>query len=361
MTKAYNDLPLLPPTADLQTKEILKAAIRANVELARLKGYCTLLPNDSILLSSLVLKEARASSNIENIITTHDALYQAAASKSPVTDPQTKEVLNYRAALYRGNSLIREKGILTVNTILGIQEELEKNSAGIRRLPGTSLVNDSTGEVIYTPPDNPDSIQALLKNLEAYINTEDDMDALIKMAVIHYQFESIHPFYDGNGRTGRILNVLFLVVKGLLDSPILYLSSYINRNRSEYYKRLQSVRTNEGWESWIHFVLKAVEVTSKETLELITSITALMEATTEKAKLGLPSTSYSKELIELIFENPYTKIEHLVNRGLAERRTASKYLKQLEEIGILESYKAGKEILFINKGLYEVLKRENAV
>ena len=356
----FNSLEFLPPKVEIETRKTLAAAIGANRELARLSGFCSLLPDESILLSSIILKEASASSEIENIITTQDELYQALASGRRVIDEPTKEVLNYRSALYVGFSALKEKGVLSLNTILQIQQELERNNAGIRKTPGTNLVNEKSGQVIYTPPDNPDTLSGLLTNLEKYLNTDTDADPLIQMAVSHYQFESIHPFYDGNGRTGRIINVLFLVLRGLLDSPVLYLSSFINRHKAQYYHLLQDVRESGNWEGWILFILKAVEETSKETLEIIQSIVSLMEETTKTAKEGLPSTSYSRELIDIIFIQPYTKIEFVVRAGIAERRTASKYLKQLADLGILESRKIGKENLFVNKGLYQLLKGENA-
>lgn len=225
-------------------------------------------------------------------------------------------------------------------------------------MPGTSLVNDSTGEVIYTPPDDAQVIINLLKNLEEYINSNDNsIDPLMKMAIIHYQFESIHPFYDGNGRTGRIINVLYLVLQGLIDAPILYLSSYIMRNKTSYYQLLQEIRTDNAWEEWILFILKAVEVTAQETLKIISEIMELLNTTIDFCKKKLPKTTYSKELIELLFVQPYTKIEFLVKHEIAERRTASKYLKQLEEIGILRSFQMGKEMIFVNNKLYELLKR----
>ena len=353
-----NQLKQLPPNVELETKKILKQTISSNRELAKLKGYCSLLPNDSILLSSLILKEATASSEIENIITTQDELYKAIISKDKITDSQTKEVLNYRSALWLGYHRIEERKLLTVNTILKIQAELENNDAGIRKVPGTSLVNDRTGEVIYTPPSDEKIILSLLSNLERYINIDDEIDPLIKMAVIHYQFESIHPFYDGNGRTGRIINVLFLVLKDLIGSPILYLSSYIINNKNDYYKLLQKVRDENDWENWILYMLKAVESTSIETMNIIKSIMDLLENTTHLCKEQLPSTIYSKELIEIIFKQPYTKIANLVNAGIAERRTASKYLKALEEIKILESMKVGKEIIYVNKRLYSLLRKK---
>lgn len=356
-SKPNNNLPLLPPEADIETKAILNQAIRSNRELARLKGYCSILPNDSILLSSIILKEAKTSSEIENIITTQDELYKALAESVREIDVETKEVLNYRSAILTGFSQLKEKGFLSTNIIMRIQNELEGNSAGIRKLPGTTLVNQQTGEFVYTPPDNEETINRLLKNLDDYINeTDDGIDPLIKMAIIHYQFESIHPFYDGNGRTGRIINVLYLILKELLDKPVLYLSDYIIKNKNRYYDLLQNVRDNNGWEAWIIYMLKAVEITSGETLKMISSIVNLINETTDKCKNELPKTTYSKELIDILFIQPYTKIEFLVSANIAERRTASKYLKQLEDIGVLESFKSWKETIYVNKKLYELLK-----
>lgn len=352
-----NDLPLLPPDADIETKSVLRHAISANRELARLKGYCSLLPNETILLNTIVLKEARASSEIENIVTTQDELYRALAADDRHMTPETKEVLDYRSAVWTGYRLLRDTGLLTSRTIVAIQQELEGNSAGIRSLPGTALRNDRTGEAVYTPPDDETVIRNLLRDLERYINEDDGVDPLIKMAVMHYQFESIHPFYDGNGRTGRILNLLYLIRCGLLNSPILYLSRYIIRHKSQYYELLQRVRTESAWVPWIEFMITAVEETSRLTMDLTQAIVSLMEQTTEMARQKLPRTTYSKELIELLYVQPYVKIENLVNHGLAERRTASKYLKQLEEIGILGSYKAWKETIYINRPLMELLNK----
>ncbi|MCK5736546.1 MAG: Fic family protein [Spirochaetaceae bacterium] len=265
----------------------LSAAIAANRELARLSGICSLLPDESNLLSAIVLKEASASSEIGNIITTHDELYRELVTSSQKIDQSAKEVLSYRSALYKSYKALQNKGNLTINTITEILQELEMNTAGIRRTPGTSLINAMTGEKIYTPPDNPELITSLLSNLEAYINIQTDTDPLIQMAVAHYQFESIHPFYDRNGRTDRIVNVLFLVLKGLLESPVLYLSSYINRNKSKYYHLLQNLHMTSSWEEWILFMLKALKVTSRETLSIIRSIVELMNTTTEQARKGL--------------------------------------------------------------------------
>lgn len=354
---ANNNLPKLPPTVEYETKKVLKQAIKSNKELARLKGYCSLLPNSAILLSSIILKEATASSEIENIITTQDELYKALLSKETQIDSQTKEVLNYRSAVWVGFSEIKKRKIMTTNSIIKIQAELEKNDAGIRRVPGTNLMNDRTGEIIYTPPDNEVIIRDLLQDLENYINIDDEIDPLVKMAIIHYQFESIHPFYDGNGRTGRIINVLYLVLKDLIDTPILYLSSYIIKNKGDYYNLFQNVRTEDKWEEWILYMLKAVEITSINTLNIIADIISLLNTTIEICKDKLPKTIYSKELIELLFMQPYTKISYIVEAGIAERRTASKYLKALEEIGVLKSFKLKNEILFVNTKLYDLLKK----
>lgn len=354
--KARNDLPYLPPIVEVETTSILRKAIRANVELARLKGYCSTIPNDRMLVNAIILKEAQASSEIENIITTQDKLYQALTVRYSTTDTATKEIISYREALWHGYHLLKKRNLLTTGAVVEMQEYLEENSAGIRRLPGTALVNDRTGETAYIPPDNEKTIRDLMGNLEQYLNTADEVDPLIKMAIAHYQFESIHPFYDGNGRTGRIINVLYLVHTGLLDQPILYLSDYIIRHKGLYYRHLQGVRDQNSWTEYINFMLDAVERTSKETFRLIDSIRHLMDITTEKAKRLLPSSTYSKELIELLFVQPYTKIDFLVQNDIAERRTASKYLKQLEEVGILTSRRFWRETIYVNIELYELLK-----
>lgn len=354
-----NDLPLLPPSADLETPSTLKKAISAHAKLAELKGYVARLPNEHILLNAVVLQEARASSEIENIITTQDELYEALVAEYPRVSAETKEVLHYRSAMWRGYELLQSTGLLTTNTICEIQAELEGNDAGIRSVPGTALKNEQTGETVYTPPDNEERIGLLLRNLEEYLNIEEPTDRLIKMAVAHYQFESIHPFYDGNGRTGRILNVLYLVKEGLLDSPILYLSAHIIRHKSGYYRLLQAVRTEQRWIEWVEFMLEAVEQTAGQTLQTVESIVGLMEDMVEIARKRMTKSSYSKELVELLFVQPYVKISHVVEAGLAERRTASKYLRQLEEIGLLESYKLWKEQIFVNRRLVELLKKSS--
>ncbi len=354
-----NKLPLLPPNRDaIETKAILRQESKAAVALAELKGLAHILPNQNILINAIVLKEAKASSEIENVITTHDSLYQALSAKSFKPDSSTKEVLRYREALFAGAEFIVKNNFLSTNGIIQIQNIIEENMAGLRQLPGTTLKNDATGEVIYTPPDNKDAIIKLMSNLEKFINIDedDDVSPLIKLAIQHYQFESIHPFYDGNGRTGRIVNVLYLMLKGLLDSPILYLSNFIIRNKGEYYKLLRDVTFSSNWEPWVLYILKGIEQTAKETIEQVNNINNLIIGTIEKVKAERPQV-YSKEFIELLFEHPYSKIEHLEFKGIAKRKTAGKYLSELAEIGILEPQKIGKEIIYINKALYELLKK----
>ncbi len=354
----FNDLPLLPPAKEqIESVVILKQLVKSSVALAELKGIINILPNPEILLNAVVLKEARASSEIENVITTQDKLYQALSAKGDQIDTSTKEVLRYREAMLFGFRTIQQKYILTINTIIEIQQILEENNAGIRKLPGTALRNSVTRKVIYIPPDQTDVINSLLSNLEKFINLdENEIPHLIKMAIQHYQFESIHPFYDGNGRTGRILNILYLIMTGLLEQPILFLSSYIIENKSEYYRLLQEVRTNNKWEDWILYILKGVEITAKATIKQVTEINTLFELTKEKTKNEIPKI-YSKELIELLFEHPYSKSEYLENRLSISRITAAKYLKALENIGILQSKKVWKETLYINTALFELLKK----
>ncbi|APC91164.1 MloA protein, putative [Francisella sp. MA067296] len=340
----------------LETKEIFKKSIQANRYLAELNGLSNVIPNRSILINSLVLQEAKDSSEIENIITTHDELYRSSLDID-VSSPNAKEVQNYREALLTGYNLIKENGYLSVNFIKTIQEVLEKNNAGIRTQMGTSLKNQKTGEVIYTPPQDYQEIIDLMSNLETYINTDsNDIDDLVNMAIIHYQFESIHPFYDGNGRTGRIINLLYLIMKDLLDIPILYLSNYIIKHKHDYYRLLQEVKTKDNWQGWILFMLDSVEVTAKDTIELINKIKNLISSTklTIKSKV---SKIYSKDLIEILFEHPYTKIDFLMTRLDITRQTASKYLKQLCDIGILEEANIGKYKYFINIELYSLLRK----
>ncbi len=355
--KAFNQLPLLPPPKQkIESLKILKQLVKSSVALAELKGIVNILPNPQILLNAVILKEARASSEIENVITTQDKLYQALSAKGTQVDLATKEVLRYREAVIYGLNFIKKKSFLSVNAIIEIQKILEENTAGIRKLPGTALRNASSGKVIYTPPDHKEVIFKLLRNYELYINEEDDVSPLIKMAVQHYQFESIHPFYDGNGRTGRIINILYIIMTGLLENPALFLSAYIIQNKSTYYKLLQEVRTKQNWEHWILFILHGIETTSKQTITQVTSINKLFEQTKALVQKKAPKT-YNKDLIELLFEQPYCKSEYLEKRLKVSRITASKYLRTLEKIGVLQSRQVWKETIYINTALFELLKK----
>ncbi|MDE3183725.1 MAG: Fic family protein [Bacteroidota bacterium] len=352
----FNNLPFLPPDKEsTETKNILRQVVKSSLALAELKGLVHTLPNPDILLNAVILKEARASSEIENVITTQDKLYQALSAKGTQVDTATKEVLRYREAILSGFQQIKKKGFINANIIIQIQKVLEDNNAGIRKLPGTALKNAATGKVIYTPPDNYHTIIRLMKNLEDYLNEEVELSPLINLAIQHYQFESIHPFYDGNGRTGRIINVLYLILHGLLDSPILYLSEFIIENKSDYYRLLQEVRTKENWEEWILFILTAIEKTSKETIHQIQQINKLFQTVSDKIKEEFPK-SFNKELVELLFEQPYCKIDFVIERLNISRITASKYLKELKQIGILESKQVWKETLYINTKLFDLLK-----
>lgn len=349
--------PKLPLNRELETKTVLKKIVSANRALAELKGVANSIPNQTILINALALQEAKDSSEIENIVTTHDELYRADVGTSSISH-QAKEVQRYKEALYRGFTLISDNGLLLKKHIIEIQQVLEDNDAGIRTQSGTMLKNDKSGEIIYMPPQNHTDIQELMDNLEKYINTPelDDFDVLVKMAIVHYQFESIHPFYDGNGRTGRIINILFLILSGLLELPVLYLSSYIIKTKNDYYRLLNEVRTQEAWEEWILYILEGVEATAKDSIELISKINLLMETTKEKLSAELPKL-YSKDLLELLFSHPYTKINFLVDELGVTRKTAASYLRSIEEIGILESIKINRDLYFVNKKLFNLLKK----
>lgn len=353
----YNDLPLLPPRREkIETIHILRQLVKSSVMLAELKGIAQILPNPSILLNAVILQEASASSEIENVVTTQDRLYQALSLKNSQVDAATKEVLSYREAILYGFRFIQKKGFINTNSIIAMQKILEGNNAGIRKLPGTALKSAQTGKTVYTPPDDHASIVKLMGNLEKYLNEEDDLSPLIKLAVQHYQFESIHPFYDGNGRTGRIINVLYLILHGLLESPILYLSSYIIAHKGDYYRLLQEVREKDNWEEWILYILKAIEETARQTVSRIKEINQLFVNTFEQMRQS-GEKGLNKELLEILFEHPYSRIEDLVQRLDISRVTASKYLKEMEVIGILQSRKVWKETIYINTGLFELLKK----
>ncbi|WP_457594066.1 Fic family protein [Hydrogenimonas sp.] len=355
MTEPYIP-PKLPLQKGLETRTILKKALEANRALAELKGTARSIPNQSILINALALQEAKDSSEIENIVTTHDELYRSMVSQDHISQA-TKEVKRYREALYRGYRLVKKSNLLLIRHIVEIQKILEENDAGIRQQAGTALKNDKTGKVVYLPPQDHDTIVELLNNLEHYINNPslDDYDPLVKMAIIHYQFESIHPFYDGNGRTGRILNILYLILYGLLDVPVLYLSSYIIRTKSDYYRLLGEVRTDNNWEGWTLYILEGVRETSLQSVELIEAIEQLICQTKEELRSKLPKL-YSKDLLDLLFKHPYTKIGFLVDELGVTRKTASGYLHAIEGIGILKSVKKGRDVYFVNKKLFELLQ-----
>ena len=345
----------LPLNIDFETKKVLKSLPVAHAALAELKGVASTIPNQNVLINTLGLKEAKDSSAIENIIITHDDLYKTELNLTSFRSLEAKEVQNYISALKRGFRLISISGLLTNRTILDIQEVLEDNKAGFRKLPGTALKNAATGETIYTPPQDFEEIVRLMANLEKYINDPEmhDCDPLIKMAVIHYQFESIHPFYDGNGRTGRIINILYLILEKLQSLPILYLSNYITKHKPEYYNLLQRVREENLWEEWILFIVKGVEETARETVELIIEIKELMLS--YKHRLRENYKFYSQDLLNNLFKHPYTKIEFIVNDLGVSRLTAANYLNALSNDRMLRKEKLGTANYYINEELFELL------
>ena len=346
----------LPLKKDIETKEILRATITAHKTLAELKGIANSLPNQKIVINTLVLQEAKDSSEIENIITTYDEIYRSDISDSFINS-DIKEVQNYKDALYLGFEIIKTKKFLTINHIKEIQSTLEKNDAGFRKQSGTVLKNPTTGEIKLIPPQNPKDIEELMTNLVDYINDSslEDFDSLVKMAIIHYQFESIHPFYDGNGRTGRIINILYLVLENLLDVPILYLSRYIIKNKADYYRLLNDVSFNDGLNNWILFILKGIEEISKETIKTIKNIENLMNETKNIIVEQKPKI-YSKDLLEALFYHPYTKRVFIEEQLNISRPTATNYLNELEKLGILSSKKIGKEVFYVHNKLFELFK-----
>ena len=367
MSIEYN-IPKLPLDFDFETKAIMRQVTKSNRRLAELKGVALTIPNENILLSSLVLQEALDSSAVENIVTTSDELYRAELDiKGGLTNAATKEVLNYREAMQVGFDMVRRNRLLTLNDIKQIQKTLEHNNAGFRTVPGTKL-KSSKGEVVYIPPQSGEDVARYMSNLEQYINDPEihDIDPLIKMAIIHHQFESIHPFYDGNGRTGRILAILYLVVNDLLDLPILYLSRYITHNKGEYYRLIQRIRDNapdnaEDWEKWILFILKGVEETAIETIRLVKSISALM-AKYKNILKPLFGKQYKHELLNNLFFHPYTKIEFMERDMSVQRKTAAKYLDTIvSETGLLQKQKLGRSNYYINTELMElfIFRAEN--
>lgn len=350
----YNDLPILPPDLErIETRSVLKACISARAAIAELKTAGELIPDQGLLINILPMLEAKDSSRIENIVTTSDQLFQY-ADRADSADPATKEALRYRTALYDGYTHLEDYPLCT-NTAVAICTKLRAVQTDIRKTPGTVL-RDQNNNVVYTPPVGEDSIRELLANWERFIHGDDDLDPLVKMAIAHYQFECIHPFPDGNGRTGRILNILYLIQSELLSLPILYLSRFILERRDDYYTLLRRVTEEGDWESWILFMLEAVESTSRWTTDKISIVRALMAETTEYVREKLPKI-YTHELVQALFAQPYCRIDNLVERGVAKRQTASTYLKQLVEIGVLEEMSVGREKLYINTRLLQELNQ----
>jgi Fic family protein len=350
----FNDLPPLPPSVELESKAILKKAITASRALAELKGMAERMPNQAMLIDSLVLQEARASSEIENILTTNDELFKAASDEALPASAEAKEVLRYRQALNHGFRQIKERPLAT-GLFIEIAQLIKETDFNIRRMPGTRIANGKN-ETIYTPPEGEGVIRDKLRELENFMHGDDGMDVLVKMALVHYQFEAIHPFPDGNGRSGRILNILYLVDRGLLNLPVLYLSRYVIDHKAAYYDGLRRVTEEGAWADWVLYMLDAVEQTSLRTHQQITDILALMETVRERVQREAPA-AYSKDLIEQIFRQPYCKIAFLERAGMGTRQTCSKYLRELERLGVLTSQKIGREVFFINQALFELLTR----
>ncbi|PCI51794.1 MAG: addiction module protein [Moraxellaceae bacterium] len=358
----FNELPLLPPPRHVtESIVVLKACTPARAALAELKQAGKLLPNQALLINLLPLLEAKDSSEIENIFTTSDKLFQYAQEES-AADPATKEALQYRRALNQGFVRLAKRPLCT-NTAVQVCSTLKATEMEIRKVPGITLSNQRTGQTIYTPPEGETRLRDLLANWEQYLHEEDHdpmtkTDPLIKMVVSHYQFEAIHPFIDGNGRTGRILNMLYLIEQELLTLPILYLSRYILHNRSDYYRLLTQVTSHGAWQEWILYMLKAVECTAQWTTQKIAAVRELIEHSGEYIQQALPKI-YSHELVQVIFEQPYCRITNLVEKGIAKRQTASVYLKKLAEIGVLNEFQAGKEKLFVHPKLIQLMTLDN--
>lgn len=351
----YNNLPLLPPCAELETRIVLKRCITARAAVAALKQAAELIPNQSMLINIIPMLEARDSSEIENIVTTTDRLFQFAHSDN-AADSATKEALRYRTALHRGFHSLSNRPLCTA-TAVEVCRILKGADMDIRRTPGTKLANDTTGEVIYTPPEGEALLRDLLANWEQFLHNAEEIDPLIRMAVGHYQFEAIHPFIDGNGRTGRVINILYLIEQDLLTLPILYLSRYIIRHKADYYRLLLEVTRSGAWEEWLLFMLAAIEETAHWTTAKIGAIRALADHTTAYVREKLPKI-YSRELVDVIFEQPYCRIGDLVEKNIAQRQAASRYLKDLVAAGVLKEMAVGKEKVFIHPRLMQLLIRD---
>ncbi len=353
--KPYNDLPLLPPKAEIETVAILKKTITASRALSELKGAITNLPNPTLFIDTINLQEAQASSAIENIITTQDELFKATITDRNIENNATKEVIHYKDALWFGFEQLEKRPILTTNLFISIMQIIKENQSGIRNTPGTKLTNPATGQIVYTPPEGEEVIRQKLKDLEDFIHVDDHIDPLIKLALIHYQFEAIHPFSDGNGRTGRIILLLFLKLVGLLELPALYLSNYIIDHKNNYYLKLRMVTEKGDWQNWIMYMLDMVEQTAIKGRQQIATIELLMAKMGTEIQKKLPKV-YSKDLVELLFKLPYTKRSFLEKAGLGNLKTVGNYLNDLEKAGFLRSELVGKEKLYLNFELMKVLK-----
>ena len=354
--RPYNALQHLPPSQELETRAVLKRCITARAALAELKQAAELIPNQDMLINTLPLLEAKDSSEIENIVTSTDKLFQFAHSDS-LADPATKEALRYRTALYRGFHSLAERPLCTA-TAIEVCRITKGTEMDIRRIPGIRLANDRSGETIYTPPEGETRLRELLSNWEKFLHEQEELDPLVRMATAHYQFEAIHPFSDGNGRTGRIINILYLIQLNLIGLPILYLSRHIIANKADYYRLLLNVTRDAAWEPWILFMLQAVEETAQWTTAKIGAIRRLAEHTTHYIREKAPKI-YSRELVDVIFEQPYCRIANLVDKKIAQRQAASTYLKELVGIGVLTELQVGREKLFIHPKLMQLLTRDN--
>ena len=358
--KPFNDLPALPPAVDLESRAVLKACISARAAVAELKAAGRLIPNQGVLVNSIPLLEAQASSEIENIVTTTDQMFLFDGVNEGEADPATKEALRYRTALWEGYQALKTRPLST-NTAVQICRAIKGVDMDIRKTPGTTLGNDRTRQVIYTPPEGEGLLREKLANWEQWMHGTlpgtSEIDPLVRMAAGHYQFEAIHPFTDGNGRTGRVLNLLYLVEQSLLDIPVLYLSRHILRNKADYYSGLQSITETGAWEPWLLYMLSGVTETARWTMNKIVAARGLLEETTERMRREA-GPIYSRELAELVFVRPYCRIAHVVEAGLAKRQTASVYLKELTAIGILREHKMGREKIFLNPAFIDLLKRD---
>jgi Fic family protein len=352
----YNDLPLLPPAAELESKAVLKQAIASRTAMANLRGAAKLLPNQGVLIQAIGLQEAKLSSEIENIVTTNDDLFRGFANDGEGASPQTKEVLRYKDALWQGHQWVKQGMPLTTRLFETLYQTVKLADDGVRRLPGTKLANPGSGQIVYSPPEGEAVIRDKLANLEQFINGASDLDPLVRMAVMHYQFEAIHPFPDGNGRVGRILNILQLQAEGLMDVPILYLSRYITENKAAYYRGLSGVTENGDWESWVLYMLRGVETMADVTRQRIEAVLALMASASSAAEKVLPKVQVPA-ILDVVFRHPYCKVRFLEDAGLGSRPTCTKYLRVLVAAGLLREQSVWKQNYFINDAFFEALAR----